>query len=375
MTLPTHGREPTPTHDSAVERCETVIIGAGQAGLAAGYHLGRRGRSCVILETKPRIGDVWRDRFDSLRLFTPARYDRLPGMRFPGPSWSFPTKDQMGDYLEAYATHFDLPVRTGVTVGQLSRSGECFLIRADSHLLEADNVVVASGTWQSPVTPSLAAELEPAIRQLHSADYRNPSQLAPGPVLVVGASHSGADIAYEVAGRGHKTILSGRIHGEVPFQIEGRPARVFTRVLWFMANHVLTLRTPIGRKASAEIRMGGGPLLRIRSRDLAAAGVEHTAARVTGVSDGKPSLADGRVLDVANVIWCTGFRKDLDWIRIPVTGDDAWPQQTRGVVPSVPGLYFVGLPFLQAFTSMLVGGVGRDAAHVAKHIADNRAGA
>ena len=369
MTIQIDTRRPDHGRPAETEHFETVVIGAGQAGLALGYHLARRGRPFVILEARRRVGDVWRDRFDSLRLYSPARYDGLPGMPFPGPAWSFPDKDELAGYLEDYARRFELPVRTGVAVDELTKPGERYVIRSGRRRFEADNVVVATGTWQAPVTPPFAAALDPSIRQLHSAEYRNPSQLQPGPVLVVGASHSGSDIAYEVARASHPTILSGRIRGQIPFRIEGRPARLVLPLMWFAANHVLTLRTPIGRRMSAEVRTKGGPLLRVKLADLTAAGVEHSAARVTGVGDGRPVLEDGRVLDVANVVWCTGFRKDLDWIRVAVAEEDGLPRQERGVVASSPGLYFVGLPFLQAFGSMLVGGVGRDARHVARHIA------
>jgi putative flavoprotein involved in K+ transport len=186
---------------------------------------------------------------------------------------------------------------------------------------------------------------------------------------VVGCAHSGADIALEVAGT-HPTIVSGRVNGEMPFDIEGRVARRVIPVLWFVANHVLTMKTPMGRKMRHHVRSSGGPLLRVKRAHLDAAGVERTEHRVTGVVDGKPVLADGRVLhEVANVVWCTGFGKDISWIEIPVAGEDGWPEQERGVVKSSPGLYFVGLPVLYAFASMLVGGVGRDAKYVARHIA------
>jgi putative flavoprotein involved in K+ transport len=350
------------------EHFETVIIGGGQAGLAVGYHLAQRDRSFVILEANDRIGDNWRNRFDSLRLYSPARYDGLPGWPVPLDGWTYPGKDEIADYLEAYARRFELPVVTGVGVDRLRRDGDRYLVRAGAHRFEADNVVVASGTFQEPKVPQFAAELDPAITQMHSNDYRNPGQLQDGPVLVVGCSHSGADIALEVAAS-HPTVLSGKVHGEVPFDIEGRVARKVLPVLWFMANRVLTLKTPIGRKVCPEIRAGGGPLLRVKRAHLLAAGVERTDARVAGVRDGKPALDDGRVLDVANVIWCTGFGKDVSWIELPVTGADGWPEQTRGVVESSPGLYFVGLPFLYAFASMLIGGVGRDARRVAEHIA------
>jgi len=348
-------------------RFETVIIGGGQAGLATGYHLGRRDRSFVVLEANDRIGDNWRRHYDSLRLYSPARFNALPGWSGDMDPWTYPTKDEVADYLEAYAHRFELPVITGVRVDRLRQHGEGYVLHAGAHRFAADNVVVASGTFQEPIVPPFAGELDPGVLQLHSSEYRRPAQLKPGAALVVGASHSGADIAHEVAAR-HPTVLSGRINGELPFDIEGRAARVALPILWRAANHVLTLRTPLGRKMRQKVRAHGGPLLRIKRAHLREAGVEHVEARVEGVRDGMPLLADGRVLDVANVIWCTGFGKDVSWIDVPVTGEDGWPEQTRGVVESSPGLYFVGLPFLFSFASMLIGGVGRDARRVAEHI-------
>jgi putative flavoprotein involved in K+ transport len=289
-------------------------------------------------------------------------------MPFPAARTTYPTKDEMGDYLEAYVTRFELPVRSGIEVDALTKEGGSYVANAGSERFEADTVVVATGVFRKPYTPAFAGELDPSIRQMHSNDYRNPSQLQPGPVLVVGASHSGSDIAYDVARAGHPTILSGRVHGEVPFRIDSRAARAIFPVLFFLAQHVLTVRNPIGRRMAVEVRGGGGPLLRVKRADLAEAGVEHTEARVAGVSEGKPVLDDGRALAVANVVWCTGFRKDTSWIRIPVAGDDGWPEHRRGVVESSPGLYFAGLPFLYAFGSMLVGGVGRDAKRIANAI-------
>jgi putative flavoprotein involved in K+ transport len=350
------------------EHVETVIIGAGQAGLATGYHLARRDRPFVILESLPRVGDVWRRRFDSLRLYSPAWADGLPGFPFPASRWSYPTKDLMADYLEEYAKRFELPIRTGTAVDDVSRDDDGYVVTAGALRLRAEHVVVASGTFQRPVVPDFAGELDPAIRQLHSGAYRNPTQLRDGPVLVVGASHSGADIAFEVA-RTHPTILSGRDRGQIPFRHDSRTAHVVFPIMVFLARHVLTMRTPLGRRMRQEIRAHGGPLIRVTRADLTAAGVERVHERTVGVRDGKPVLEDDRVLDVANVIWCTGFDKDSGWIGIPVTGADGWPVQVRGAVPSSPGLYFVGLPFLDSFASMVVAGVGRDARRVATDIA------
>jgi putative flavoprotein involved in K+ transport len=363
----------TSTQDT--EHFETVIVGGGQAGLAVGYHLTRRGHSCVILDANERIGDSWRKRWPSLRLYSPALADALPGMPFPARSHSFPTGHEMADYLEAYAHKFALPVRTGTAVDQLERNGEEYVVIAGERRFEADNVVVATGVFQHehPVIPPFAAELDSTIRQLHSADYRSPAQLQEGGVLVVGAAHSGGDIAYEVARAGYRTLLSGRDTGQIPFDIEGRKARIVFPLLRFVATRILTVSTPIGRKARTEIRTHGGPLLRVKRDDLEAVGVERVFERTVGVEDGKPVLANGRVLDVANVVWCTGFRNDYGWVRFPLPVDaDGFPEQKRGVVPSSPGLYFVGLPFLHSFASMLIIGAGRDGERVAKHILSHR---
>src|SRR5690348_18245452 len=189
------------------ERVETVVIGAGQAGLSVAYHLTRRGRPCVVLEANERVGDSWRARWDSLRLFTPARFDALDGMAFPGSPDVFPTKDEMADYLESYAAHFGLDVRTSTAVTGVSRLGDRYLVTATNARFEADHVVVAMSTFQKPLIPAFATDLDPSIVQLHSSEYRNLTQLNPGGVLVVGAGNSGAEIALETVRAGHETWM------------------------------------------------------------------------------------------------------------------------------------------------------------------------
>lgn len=350
------------------ERTETAVIGAGQAGLAVGHHLQRRGRPFVILDANPRIGDNWRCHWDSLRLYSPADRDGLPGMDFPAPPFSFPRKDEVADFLEAYARRFEMPVRTGARVRRLSRNGTGYVVDCGDHRVEAENVVVATGTFgRTPYVPDFADQLDPAILQLHSGEYHNPAQLRPGRVLVVGASHSGADIALEAA-RTHGTVLCGRDTGQIPLPWETRRMRMAMPVLWFVWGTVLSVRTPIGRKERQAARHHGGPFTRVKRADLAAAGVERVTDRMTGVSDGLPMLADGRVLDVANVVWCTGFRQDFGWIDLPVVAEDGWPLESRGVVETQPGLYFAGLAFQSSFRSMLIGGAGADAEHVVRHL-------
>ncbi|HKB93006.1 MAG TPA: FAD-dependent oxidoreductase [Gaiellaceae bacterium] len=350
-----------------MERFETVIIGGGQAGLATAYHLKKQGRPFVVLDAEERIGDAWRKRWDSLRLFTPAKYDGLPGMRFPGPRWSFPTKDEMGDYLEAYAERFELPVRTDVFVDRIYRDGDRYVIEFGLETFEADNVVVATGAHRAARRPGFASELDPGITQLHSADYRNPGQLRDGEVLVVGVGNSGAEIAFELS-RTHDVHQAGSPSAEIPVRHGGIPSRFVLPVIRFLGRHVLTVRTPVGRKVRPRFIATAAPLIRVKSNDLDAAGVARVA-RMVGVRDGLPLLADGRVLDVANVVWCTGFEYDFSWIDLPVLADDGEPLHEHGVVAAAPGLYFVGLVFQFAAVSDVLPGVGRDAARVAKHLA------
>jgi putative flavoprotein involved in K+ transport len=358
---------------AASEQYDTIVIGGGQAGLAAGYFLKQAGRSFAILDDNERVGDAWRQRWDSLRLYSPAMRDGLPGMPFPASPTSYPTAAEMGAYLEAYATGLELPVHSGVRIDSLAKEDGRYVASGGDRRFEADNAVVATGVFRRPYIPSFADELDPSITQLHSNDYRNLSQLADGPVLVVGASHSGSDLAYEASAE-HEVILSGKDTGQIPAPIESRRGRTFFRGLFLVGTHVLTVDTPLGRKMRPHVRHGGGPLLRYRRKDLRKAGVERVLARTVGVEGGRPVLDDGRVLDVANVIWCTGFRPDYSWIRLPFErGDDGYPVQYRGVVASSPGLYFVGLPFLHSFASMFIGGAGRDAERVVRHIVDERA--
>jgi putative flavoprotein involved in K+ transport len=354
------------------EGFDVIVVGAGQAGLSVGFHLARHGLRFVILDAGERIGDTWRKRWDSLRLFTPARFDGLDGMPFPAPPDSFPTKDAMADYLEAYASRFGLPVRTGVRVEHLRREDGRYVVRAGGRELEAAHVVVAMANYQHPRVPGFARDLRADIVQLHSSDYRNPSQLREGDVLLVGAGNSGSEIAMELARR-HRVFMSGRDTGHVPFRIEGFAGRVLLvrLVLKGLFHHVLTVKNPIGRKVRPTVVAQGGPLIRVKPRDLAAAGVERVP-RTAGAEGGRPRLEDGRVLDVANVVWCTGFHPGFSWIDLPIFDERGEPRHAGGRVEGEPGLYFVGLHFLYAMSSAMIHGVGRDAARIVDAIVGRR---
>jgi putative flavoprotein involved in K+ transport len=350
------------------EYVETVVIGGGQAGLAVGYELRKRHREFVILDAHPRVGDAWRRRWDSLLLFTPTQFVNMPGMKHPPTKAPFLTKDDMADFLETYAQRFALPVRTNTRVERVARDGDRLVVEAAGTTLAAANVVVAMADFQQPKVPAFAGALDPGIVQMHSHEYKNPSQLRDGPVLVVGVGNSGADIAIEVA-KHHPTWLAGKESAAIPFRIEPWFARhVAFPVVRFLFHHVFTDRSPIGRKVRPSFLEHAAPLIRVKPKDFDAAGITRIG-RVVGAQDGRPVSEEGNCIDVANVIWCTGYRPGFSWIDLPVLGDNQHPRHARGIVRDQPGLYFVGLEFIYAASSATIIGVGRDARRVVRHLA------
>jgi putative flavoprotein involved in K+ transport len=352
------------TQADGIESIPTVIIGGGQTGLVMGYHLQRRGERFVILDAQARIGDSWRNRWDSLRLFSTPRYSSLPGWPMRLSTW--PTHTEMGDYLEDYARRFDVPVRSGVRVNRLSRSDAGFGLETSDGELRAERVVIATGGYQTAVVPNFGTELAPTIRQLHSEAYRNAEQLD-GTVLVVGAGNSGAEIALEAAKSGHKTWLSGRHPGEIPFRIESRQARLLIPIVMFVFRRILTIDTPLGRKMRAASIHHGKPLVRTKARDLEVAGVQRLD-RIAGIRDGLPVTVNGDVLKPQTVVWCTGYRSDYSWIDLPVTDDHGQLIADRGVSPEA-GLYSLGLEFQYAVASATIQGLDQDARYLMRAMA------
>lgn len=351
--------------NTSPEHFDVVVIGGGQAGLSVGYYLKRKGLRFLIVDASERVGDAWRRRWDSLRLFTPARFDALAGMPFPAPADYFPTRDEMADYLEAYAAKFRLPIRQSTRVERLYAKDGGYVLETNRGRIEAGQVIVAMASYQKARRPAFAGTLKPGVVELASAEYQGPSQLRPGPVLVAGAGNSGAEISLELTKHGHRVWLAGRATGEVPFKMTSFLGRwlLGPLVLRLVFHRLLTIRTPMGRKARPKMLTGGGPLIRTRLGDLLSAGVQHVA-KVVGTKDGLPLLADGRVLDVANVIWCTGFEPNFSWIDLPIFDEQGEPRHVGGIVPKQPGLFFVGLHFLYSYSSTMIHGVGRDAARI-----------
>jgi putative flavoprotein involved in K+ transport len=345
----------------------TLVIGGGQAGLAAGYHLAKREVPFAILDENPRSGESWRKRWDSLRLFTPSQFNGLPGMPFPKPKNYLPSKNEVSDYLEEYVGHFSLPVQHQVKVKQLSRTENGYHLSTGTTDFLAENVVVATGPFQKPYTPSFASQLDSSVVQIHSSGYCNPQSVPGGSILVVGAGNSGAEISLELVKAGRKVWLSGRDVGRIP--ANGPLGKAFDgKLIWWIMSHVLNVKTPIGRKMRAGGSHQGTPLGRATRQELSQAGVE-LVPRVSGIQAGRPQLEDGRILSADGVLWATGFHPDYRWIDLPIFDEKGYPRHWRGVVKEAPGLYFIGLLFQTALTSPLLGGVGADAAYIAGEIA------
>ncbi len=353
----------------SIENHDVIVIGGGQAGLAVAYHLWQAGLDFILLDADQRTGDSWRRRWDSLRLFTPARHDGLPGLAFPASPASFPTKDEVADYLTQYVERFSLPVRNGVRVSRLRRVDRHFEVLTPQGLITAGAVVVATGANQLPHVPDLAESLDPRIVQLHGHDYESPGSVPPGKVLVVGFGTSGAEIAEELALAGRAVSISG----EPTFHIPDPVLKLAGNFYWLFIHRVLTRRTPIGRKAAPKVKAGGAPLIRISASQVEAAGVERVP-RVVSATEGRPMLADGSSVEADVVVWCTGYAPDYTWIDVPELRFDerGWPQAPFGLAEEVEGLAFVGVPFQVGLTSTLLGGAGRDAAIVVDHLIQHR---
>ena len=350
------------------ETYHTIVIGGGQAGLAAGYFLARQGKNFLILDENKRTGTTWRSRWDSLRLFTPSQFNGLPGMPFPRPAYYFPTKDEVADYLEGYARRFQLPIRQGVKVEALKPGDHDFRLSTGAASFSARNVIVATGAYHKAYTPSFANQLDPAILQWHSSAYCNPAQIPVQNILVVGAGNSGSEIGLELGRAGKRVWIASRNVGHIPADTLGK---AFSgRPYWWFISRVLSVDTPIGRKMRSNVLYHGSPLIRAHRQLVTDAGVEFTP-RVSGIQAGKPQLEDGRSLPVEGVIWATGFRPDFTWIDLPVFEKYGYPRHQRGVVQDAPGLYFVGLHFQTALSSALLGGVSADAGYIVGKIAQD----
>ena len=347
---------------------DTVVIGAGVAGLHTARLLAARGVDFEMIEAADRVGDTWRGRYRSLRLFTPRRWAELPGMRLDIGFFEYPTGVGFGDYLERCAAAIGARVRLSARVELLSLEGDgrFRLALSTGDEVVATHVVVATGAHHVPIVPPFAGDLDPAIHQVHSLDYRGPEDLAPGAALVVGAANSGTDIALEAAASGHETTISGRHPGQIPPDIDN-PIGNLMSGLFLRRLRATTVDTARGRAFLEANRGHGVNLVRNKTRDLVKAGIPQVP-RVAGVRDGMPLLESGQTLDVANVVWCTGSLPDFGWIGIPGVLTPNGVAHRRGMVDAVPGLAFVGLPFQYSVMSPTLVGMRPDAEYVVEQL-------
>ncbi|WP_281883673.1 NAD(P)/FAD-dependent oxidoreductase [Paenibacillus sp. YYML68] len=341
---------------------EVVVIGAGQAGLAAAYELKRAGVPFVCLDRQERIGQTWRERYDSLQLFTPRSFSSLPGLPLSGAPGGYPRKDELADYLQAYARAFELPVLSGTIVEKVTScrtaAGGRFRLETSRGAMTARHIVVATGPFQQPVVPALSAELDPGVLQLHSSSYKRPQQLQPGPTVVVGAGNSGAQIAVELAQQGSDVLLSASTPIRyAPLTLLG--TSVFT---WLTRTGIVyaSARSPLG----AWLQKRPDPVFGRELRDAVRAGHIQLKGRTTSVQGRRLRFADGTEAEAANVIWATGFRSDYSWLAVPGALDETGRPRHLNGVSEVNGLFYIGLLWQRSRSSALVGGVGRDAAYV-----------
>ena len=348
----------------AIDHAEVIVVGGGQAGLALGYHLAQRGKDFTILDAAPEPAAAWRERWDSLKLFTSARYDALPGLPFPGDPDRYPTRDEVADYLTDYARRFDLPVELNSRVTAVRRQCDRYVVELEGRTYEAQQVVIATGPFQTPFVPPIAKAVAGDVVQLHSTEYRSPDSLPTGRVLVVGGGNTGFQIAEELSGSREVHLSIGSRQTPLPQRILGRD------LFWYLDATGLirkTIESRIGQRMSGRDTLIGSTPRRIRKQH----GVQ-LHGRAVGADGSTVRFEDGGPIEVAGIVWATGFRVDHSWIDVPVFDDAGRAGHGRGVTES-PGLYFLGLSWQHTRGSALLGWVKDDAEYLAERIEASRA--
>ena len=351
------------TDRTVTTRREVIVVGGGQAGLAIGHFLARQGRDFTILEAAGEPGAAWRERWDSLKLFTPARHDGLPGLEFPGDPERHPGRDEVVAYLTDYARHFELPIELNSRVGSIRKRDDGYLVELEERAYEADQVVVATGPFQVPLVPAFAERIDAGVVQLHSSAYRAPRSIPDGPVLVVGGGNTGFQIAEELSASREVHLSIGARQMPLPQRILGRD------LFWYLDATGLIRKTTesrIGRRMSERDTLVGSTPRGLRRR-----GVE-LHGRAVDVAGSTVSFEDGTDVEPRSIIWATGFGVDHSWIDAPVFDEKGHLIHRRGVTDS-PGLYFLGLSWQHTRGSALLGWVAEDAEYIAQRIDASRA--
>ena len=355
--------EAEPCGSRLPRRVHVLVVGAGQAGLGTAYWLARHGVQDLLVVDEFPVGESWSQRWDSLRLFTPRRFSALPGLRFPAGAGRNPSRREMAAYLQRYAARYDLPVRTGVRVHRLSRDGDWFTAETPAGPVLARQVVLATGPFRRPYVPDAAAGLSSDVAQLHSFHYRRPPDLPPGAVLVVGGGNSAAQLAIELSASHDVTVASPAPPWYLPNDVLG-----VSMYWWTFLTGVLN--SPGSSRVSRYIQRRGDAVVGLELRNLVRQGtVRLVPHRVVSAEGQQVVLADGTVLPVSTVLWCTGFRPDTSWIDVPGAVDEqGHPRHVAGRSP-IDGLHWMGLPWQTRLNSSIIDGVDQDARRTARRVA------
>lgn len=340
---------------------DVLVIGAGKSGLALAYFLKDTSLRYLLVDANTHIGDSWRKRYDSLQLFTPRSFSALPGLKMAGDQEDYPTKDEIAGYLEHYAQEFALPMQLDVTVDQLTKNGDTFTVKTKNEMFTAKHVVIATGPHQTPLIPAFAKNADESVLQCHSSLYTNPTQVTPGPVLVVGAGNSGAQIAIELSDSHQVTLAAAK-------KIKYVPSQMFHKSIFWWANNIgyfrVTINSPVGRY----LQFKGDPVVGGCIKSYIKNGRIDLKPRVSDINGANVSFSDGTTVQVKTIIWATGFCYDYSWINIPgVLGESGEPIHKRGIT-DVPGLYFLGLSWQHTWSSGAIFGAANDAKFLLKHI-------
>jgi putative flavoprotein involved in K+ transport len=343
---------------------DEIVIGAGQAGLAMGYYLKKEKRSFLILGKEKNIGDVWRERYDSLVLFTTRAYSTLPGFHFEGDQHTYPTKDELADYLSAYAKNFALPLQFNTNVYRLYKEDNHFVVKTNQGDFISKNVIVATGPFQTPYIPVFSQQLSDDIYQVHSSEYHNPGQLKKGPVLIIGGGNSGAQIAVELS-------RSKEVYFSVGHKMKFFPQVIGNRNIFWWFQKLGLLQANINTKIGRFLSRQPDPIFGLELKRALKEKKVIIKPRSVSVENDRIMFEDVSTLSFSNVIWATGFKSDYDWINIDgVLTHNGKPIHQRGVT-NVKGLYFIGLPWQYRRGSGLLYGVGYDAAYLSVNIQES----
>lgn len=338
-----------------------IVVGAAQAGLSMAYYLKKLNKDFLLVDKEASIGASWRNRWDSLTLFTPSEFNNLPGLAFPGPKGHYPSKDEVAEYFQDYVAEYDFPVQFNTLIDKITPQNDHFLLKSPQGDFKAKNVIIATGPFHIPYIPAFSEKIDPEIFQVHSNYYKNPDQLQPGKTMVVGAGDSGFQILDEISQRETEVYFSGTSKVRLlPQEILGK-----TLFWWLKKSGILGFSKDswIGKKLSTSRQpiIGTDVKAILRRENVRLIGKVKNAERATIYTE------DREIKDLRNIVWATGYRPNFKWIEGLELTENGYPVHQRGV-SNINGLYFIGLPWLYTRGSATLGGIKKDAEYLANHI-------